>query len=270
MLKLAKQAILISLVGWLGASATAQQQRTAEAFESYIATAERRLIQERSRTSSFLSIDSASTTRHDELLTRLRRGDVVIEKQGATPTVIPGGLIHDWVGLVLIPKVTVARVLALVQDYDHSSRYYAPDVTQSQLISRTANDFKVFLRLKKHKIITVVLDTEYAVHYDRIDSAHQFSFSRSTRIIEVVDAGTAGEHHVQTGKDHGFMWRLNSYWAFEQVDEGVVVECEAISLTRNIPSGLGWMIGPFVNSIPRESLEFTLDATRNALKHQEH
>jgi hypothetical protein len=61
------------------------------------------------------------------------------------------------------------------------------------------------------------------------------------------------------------MWRLNSYWAFEQSDDGVLVECEAISLTRDIPTGLAWMIGPFVNSIPRESLEFTLGATRKAL-----
>lgn len=66
------------------------------------------------------------------------------------------------------------------------------------------------------------------------------------------------------------MWRLNTYWAFEQADGGVFVQCEAISLTRDIPAGLGWMIGPFVNSIPRESLQFTLDATRNAFAKQAH
>jgi len=61
------------------------------------------------------------------------------------------------------------------------------------------------------------------------------------------------------------MWRLNSYWAFEQANNGVLVQCEAISLTRDIPTGLAWLIGPFVNSIPRESLQFTLTATRNAM-----
>jgi len=37
-----------------------------------------------------------------------------------------------------------------------------------------------------------------------------------------------------------------------------------ISLTRDVPSGLGWLIGPSSN-IPRESLRFTLTATRHAL-----
>ena len=47
--------------------------------------------------------------------------------------------------------------------------------------------------------------------------------------------------------------------------DGVFVECEAVSLTRDIPAGLGWLIGPFIESIPRESLEFTLQATRRAV-----
>jgi hypothetical protein len=198
-------------------------------------------------------------------MSRLRQGEVLIEKKGSTPADVPGGLIHDWVGAVLIPKVTVAQVLTLVQDYDHSSRSYAPDVMQSRLISRNGDDFAVFLRLKKHKVITVVLDTEYNVRYGRLDATHQYSFSRSTRVSEVAEPGAPSEHALPAGKDHGFMWRLNSYWGFEQVDDGVLVECEAISLTRDIPAGLAWMIGPFVNSIPRESLEFTLDATRKAL-----
>jgi hypothetical protein len=46
----------------------------------------------------------------------------------------------------------------------------------------------------------------------------------------------------------------------------VYIQCEAISLTRDIPTGLGWMIGRFVESIPRESLTFTLQSTRRALE----
>jgi hypothetical protein len=37
-----------------------------------------------------------------------------------------------------------------------------------------------------------------------------------------------------------------------------------VSLTRDIPTGLGWMIGPFVTSVPRESLTFTLTTARKA------
>jgi len=246
-------------------AAAAQQKETIDAFDQYITKAEMRITQARGKSGSFLQLDALPSTQRTQIMARLRQGEVVIEKQGETPSQIPGGLIHDWVGTVLIPKVTIAQVLALIQDYDHSSRYYSPDVIQSRLISRHGDDFQVFMRLKKHKVVTVVLDTEYAVHYGRLDAAHQYSFSRSTRVSEIADPGTPDEHPLAPGKDHGFMWRLNSYWAIEQVEDGVLVECEAISLTRDIPTGLAWMVGPFVNSIPRESLQFTLDATRKGL-----
>jgi len=260
--------IAISVV----AIAPAQQKRTTDAFDQYVASAEARITQSRGKRDGFLWVESLPTEQGSAIMSRLRDGQVVIEKQGDTPTEVPGGLIHDWIGTVLVPKVTVAQVLALIQDYDHSSRDYAPDVEQSQLVSRQGDNFQVFMRLHKHKFITVVLDTEYSVQYGRLDPAHQFSLSRSTRVTEIAEPGTPGEHAVPAGKDHGFMWRLNSYWAFEQTDDGVLIECEAISLTRDIPAGLAWMIGPFVKSIPRESLQFTLDATGKALAgtHREH
>ncbi len=243
----------------------AQEKQTTEAFDRYTTAAERRIMQARGKSRSFLRIDALSAPQRKQVMERLRQGEVVIEKQGETPSEISRGLIHDWVGTVLISKVTVAQVLALVQDYDHSNQHYTPDVVRSRLVSHNGDDFQVFMRLHKHKVVTVVLDTDYNVHYGRLDATHQFSLSRSTRVSEIADPGSSNERTLAAGHDHGFMWRLNSYWAFEQVDDGVLVECEAISLTRDIPTGLAWMIGPFVNSIPRESLQFTLDATRKAL-----
>ncbi|MGH9603010.1 MAG: hypothetical protein ACRD24_11550, partial [Terriglobales bacterium] len=65
--------------------------------------------------------------------------------------------------------------------------------------------------------------------------------------------------------DGGFLWRLYSYWRFEEKAGGVFVQCEAISLTRGIPKLLAWLIKPFVTGIPRESLLNTLGSTRKAL-----
>jgi len=245
--------------------AAAQEHRTIEVFDQYVTKAEARITQSRGKADSFSAMNALAPEQRASMMARLTQGEVVVEKQGETPSQISGGRIHDWVGTMLVPKTNIAQVLALIQDYDHSSRYYAPDVVESRLVSLRGDDFKVFMRLKKQKVITVVLDTEYDVHYGRLDPAHQYSTSRSTRISEIAEPGTPGEHALPAGHDHGFMWRLNSYWAFEQLDDGVLVECEAISLTRDIPSGLGWMIGPFVNSIPRESLQFTLEATRKAI-----
>ena len=111
----------------------------------------------------------------------------------------------------------------------------------------------------------MVMDSEYDVRYGRLDAQHRFSWSRSTRIAEIADAGGPHEHAVSDAENHGYMWRLNSYWRFVEVSDGVIVECEAISLTRSVPAGLGWLIGPFVREIPRESLETTLRQTRDAV-----
>ena len=89
--------------------------------------------------------------------------------------------------------------------------------------------------------------------------------SVSTRIAEVADADTPQQREQPVGRDSGFLWRFNNYCALEERAEGTVVQCESISLSRDIPFGLGWLVGPFVNDVPRESLEFTLGAMRKAL-----
>ena len=228
--------------------------RTVAAFDRYMATAEARIQVEQRSPDEFLFVDSLPAAERRDTQARLRRGEVLVHKVGNTPWEIPGGLIHDWVATAFIPGASVAQVVALVHDYDHLARYYAPDVMESRLIAHRGDHDRIFMRLRKHKVIAVVLDTEYDVRYGGLDPTHWFSDSRSTKIVE------------SGGGDHGFLWRLNSYWRFVQADGGVLVQCEAISLTRDIPGGLGWLIRPFVTSIPRESLEFTLRSTCDALK----
>jgi len=62
------------------------------------------------------------------------------------------------------------------------------------------------------------------------------------------------------------MWRMETWWRVEERDGSVYVQSEVASLTRDIPAGLGWMIKPFVMGIPKESLTFTLEATRKAVE----
>ncbi len=68
---------------------------------------------------------------------------------------------------------------------------------------------------------------------------------------------------MSPSEEHGFLWRLNTYWSYEERDGGLYMQIESVSLTRSIPNGLAWIIRPFVESIPRESLEFTLRAACN-------
>jgi hypothetical protein len=262
-----RRRFVIAMIALLAVTAAmpagmAPSAETAKAFDDYVAKVEEQIRGEEGAVESFLALPPGGTAAWE---TALRRGEVLVEQRAPTPAKIPGGLIHHWVGTVFIPNATVAQVLAIVQDYDHLTRSYAPEVMASRLISREGDDFRILLRMRKQKVVTVVLDAEYQVHYGRLDAAHQFSASRSTRISEIADAGSPREHAVADAENHGYLWRLNSYWRFVQATDGAIVQCEAISLTRNAPTGLGWLIGPFVREIPRESLEATLGATRDAV-----
>lgn len=217
----------------------------------------------------FLYVDQLSQKEREESYARLKKGEVVTERlqtlEAGHQIPFPGGLVHHWLGTVFIPSATLAKTLAFLQDYNNQYKFYAPDVQQSKLIQRNGNNFKVFLRLRKTKVVTVILDTNYDVKYEVFAPDRAASYSYSTRIAEVDNAGKPSETEKPVGNDSGFLWRLNSYWRFSERDGGVYVQLEAISLTRDIPSGLGWFVGPFVTSIPKESLDFTLTRTRDAL-----
>ncbi|HEX3376527.1 MAG TPA: hypothetical protein VHS29_06675 [Candidatus Acidoferrales bacterium] len=251
------------------AGATDLRPEAVQGFDRYIRLTEKRMIGEVTPGGMFLWVDSLRAPERNETMARLKRGEVVSEKM-RTPdpsgnTSTPEALIHHWEGTVFIPNASLRQVLTLVQDYDHHTEYYKPEVVRSKTMDHAGNDFKVYLRLKKKKVVTVVLDTEYDVHYHSLDAAHVFSESYSTRIAEINHPDEPDERATPEGRGEGFMWRLDSYWRFAERDGGVYVQCEAISLTRDIPTGLNWLVAPFIESIPRESLEFTLLSTRSAV-----
>ena len=249
---------LLWLLAAGGALAAELKPVTVEAFDRYVKAAETR-IEGRARARDFLWVDGSP-----ERLKAVRTGQIAVEPVVARGDLeIPEGLVHDWIGAVFVPGATLERTLASVQDYDHH-RHQA-EVLDSRLLSRDGNHYRVYLRLIKKKVLTVVLSTEHDVRYFPLDAKRCQSRSYSTRIAEVTGAGTSGEREVPAGRDHGFLWRLHSYWRFQERDGGVYIECEAISLTRDVPTGLGWLIEPIIRQLPRESLVSTLRATRDGI-----
>ena len=156
-------------------------------------------------------------------------------------------------------------MLRLLRDYDHFSELYAPQIVSSRALKDDGAKATLAMRLKEQKVITVVLDAEYQVE-SSLGVDRGYSFSRSTHIWQVDNPGSAHERRRPEGDDDGFLWRLNSYWSFVSTGEGLAIECEAVSLTRDIPFGLGWLLTPIVQDLPREMLAFTLNSTQKALK----
>jgi hypothetical protein len=156
-------------------------------------------------------------------------------------------------------------MLALLSDYDNLSRYYSPEVVSSHALASYGTTTRVAMRLKKHRVVTVVLDAEFEIESGLAGSSRGYSYSRSSHIWQIDQPGTERERRLPEGADDGFLSRLNSYWSFEQSSDGLLIECEAVSLTRTVPTGLGWLVMPIIRTLPRDSLQFTLTATKNAL-----
>ncbi|HYE89118.1 MAG TPA: GtrA family protein [Vicinamibacterales bacterium] len=249
------------------------QPKTARDFARYAAAVEARTAQSLANNEPFLGIDRLPAAERQRIMTMLRRGEVIVER--AAPAVdaskraiaIDGGTINHWRGTVFVPKVTLDQLLKVLKA-PQADQHKQEDVLSSRVVSRGNDDAqKVYLRLKRTKFVTVVYDTEYDVDYQRLAADRAASRSISTKVVEIENAGTPRERALPEGNDHGYMWRLNSYWRYQQVDGGVLVEVESLTLSRDLPAIVGPLISPIITSTAKESMTRTLTSVRSRFAH---
>ena len=222
-------------------------------YDAYIAATEAR-IQREVHSAAYLWSEQSP-----ERWQRVRRGDVVVEPWNARgETAVGNGLLHDWIGALFIPAMTLTRVTSFLQDYDAHKNFFKPEVIDSRLVGRDGKDWKLRYRVVKRYIITLVINTDQTANYCWLSGTRMLTRSVATHIAEVKNAGKPGEREI----DSTIVWRLNTYWRLEEKDGGVYVECQTISLSRAAPAGLGWLVNPIVRSLPGASLVHLLEATR--------
>lgn len=254
---LLRTASLIS-VATLAAFAASVPPKTLNEFRAYVRTAESR-IQARYSGASFLWAAD-----QPDRLRRLRRGEILTEHV-ETPA-IDGGLLHHWIGAVFIPGVTLQQVTNIDRSYERHKELYKPDVVESRTLSQDGNRYRIFLRLKKTQgPITAVLDTEHDVVFQSLNEKRMWSQSASTSVREVHHAGESDEDVLPAGDGFGFLWAIHSYWRLEQRDGGVYAECDAVSLSRQLPLGMSKVFGPVIRALSAGSLEHTLESKRRAM-----
>ncbi|HEX4312235.1 MAG TPA: hypothetical protein VHZ25_19540 [Acidobacteriaceae bacterium] len=243
--------------GWAEAPAAA-----VSVFNSYVGTVEGRLAEQHRSAEGFLA-GAAGEAAGEE---RLRRGEVIVEQMTAPEDAeLPGAMLHHWRGTAFATGAKAANFEQLLRDFGGYPKTFAPQVMEARTTASEGDRVTGWMRVRERHGITVVLDSTYDVRFGRPDARNGWSASRSVRIAEVDDAGTSRERMLSSTEDHGFLWRMNTYWSWQERDGGLYLQVESVSLTRGIPVGLGWAVRPFVESIPRESLEFTLKAARNRL-----
>jgi hypothetical protein len=249
------QRILYTILALLTVPACAAQPspEAVTAFNTYAAGIESRLAQQHHAPNTFLVPTNDA-----------RPGDLIIEQ--LTPPTIPGAILHHWRGTAFAPGATAADFERLMRDFNSYPQHFSPEVLQAKTLTQRDDRLQAFMRVRQHHVITVVMDTTYDVDFAHLDLRHGYSISRSTNISEIDATGTSAERALTPNESHGFLWRQNTYWSYEERDGGLYMQIESVSLSRGIPRGLGWAVRPFVESVPRESLEFTLRSACNALR----
>jgi len=249
--------LLLAAPAWVAAQPTPE---ATTAFNSYVERVEARLDAQHRSAGGFLApVDFA----------RLRQGDLIIDQltTGAGAE-LPGALLHDWRGTAFIPGGKAADFERLMEDFNAYPKVYTPQVLTARILLHDGDHIQTTMRVQQKHVLTVVMDTTYDITFGRLDAQRGSSMTRSTQITEIDSPGTARERALGPGEEHGFLWRMNTYWSYEERDGGLYIQIESVSLSRSIPIGLGWAIGPFIESVPRESLQFTLRATSDALRKQ--
>lgn len=239
---------------------------TLKAYDRYVTLTEQRLAGERSGAAPFLWIDRQPAATRDALMARLRRGEVVTEKletlDGGRSIDVNGGLIHHWIGTVLMPNVTVDRAVSFVQAYDDYPRVFDPMIQRARVLSHDNDHFVVAMRTSVKKVITVVMDIDYVVDYHRLSPTRVWTTNLATNMFQVDRAGTQTETREPVDRTSGFLWRFWMSCGFDERAPDSLEQCESISLTRGIPFGIAWFIKPFVTGVPREFMTFTLSRVR--------
>ena len=184
-----KRPIILSVVFLLLPKTSLAVELRAEAieeFNKFIASVEMRL-ESRFSGRNFLWSDEFPAVRQ-----QLLKGMVIAQPAQGNGTVpLKGALIQDWTGAVFLPRATLRDVLSIVQDYDHHSDFYKPDIAAAKIESHQDNEFLVYMRIVKAKLmLSDVLDTGQAIQFIRLDPKRIYSRAYSKRISEVAARGS--------------------------------------------------------------------------------
>lgn len=253
---------------FVDANAAELTTQTVAEFQRYIAVSEQRINRELEN-GDFLFVAELPEESRVKAYAQLRAGQVLISRitanEDGRAIIVPNALVHNWVGLLFIPSASLTQTLAVVQDYDNYETIYKPEVRRSKLLSSDDNRFVVSLQLYKRSIATVVINGDFDVSYQALGATRVVCRSYSQRLAELQNVGRPDERELPVDDGHGYLWRLYSYWRFEQRDGGVYVQLELIALSRKVPVLLAWIVNPLLKSIPPETISSLLTATRVAV-----
>jgi archaetidylinositol phosphate synthase len=259
-------ALLLVLCASRSGEAATLKPETEQAWRAYVTATEARIERELASPGGFLVQDFTPSSQSDRA--QVLTGDVIVAEMATgdgrgRDIPVPDGLIHHWRASIFVPGVTRDQLLARLQNpSEHGPRQ--EDVLALRVLERRPDALTLFIRMTRTKIVTVTYNTTHDVTYRRHGQTAASSRSVATKIAEVDGSSSLTERELPPGEDRGFLWRLNSYWRYQQVEGGVIVELESLTLSRTVPMGLGRIVEPIVKRIARDSIGRTLENLRRS------
>ena len=251
---------LLTLIVPVMCAAVQLKSETIEVWDAYIAATEKRIAGEINSDYGFLALDFSSEpekTRDEVLNGNLYVIEVTTTDDNDKRIRVPGGTIHHWRGCVFLPGVDLDSYLQDVKNPAQRSPDQ-PEVLELQVLDSTPDEMWLYIRMTRTKFVKLTYNSEHYIKYFYHGPARGSRKSVSTKIAELVNPGTPEEYEKPEGMDRGFMWRLFSYWRFEEVDGGLIVEGESMLLSREVPVALAWLIMPLIDRAAHELITHTL------------
>jgi hypothetical protein len=225
---------------------TTLEQKTISAFDEYLR-----------------GVDSQMTKRAESADPLAGKPAGIFRFDAEKVVTLEKGLVHDWAAVSFVQGAKKAQAVAILEGFARHSSIY-PEVVEGRIEKREGARIFGFHRIRKKKVLEVNLEAKYQI--DVLPAAGNRYFSRSvaTEIVELEGSGKK-EQRLAPGRDHGYLWRLQTYWTLEETPQGLWMEVRSISLTRDVPTGLGWAVKPILRDLPKESLAGVMEATKKAM-----
>jgi hypothetical protein len=213
---------------------------TLKAFQDYIANFEKSVPAQFAASGKLWIDDECCGGKHDGFA----NGKPVVEPRENND--VAHGSIHHFSGATHVKGGTIEAMSRIMQDYPNYARYFKPDLGAASGARQPDSSpgdlhYKTRLVLVQTTLwLNVTFDSEYDVHYRRLDQDRWTARSTALSIKEQRDAKNPAEGTYPEGEDHGFLWRTNTYWFARQRNGGLDLEADSISLSRpNVP-GFAW------------------------------
>jgi hypothetical protein len=252
-------------IAWTAAAALSiayagsPKPETVKAWDDYILTAGQT---NDNHTASFLQMQDTAP-----IAERIKKGQIVVmPAPGHVPRKVPSGLIHDWMGASFLPDANLQDVIVVLRDYGKYKEFFAPRVLESKVASSNGmEDHFSILLMNKSVISKTALDCEYQTRFVQVDEHRMYSITEAKQIQEIAEYGTPKQHTLPPAAVTGLIWKLYNVNRFEERDGGVYMETQAIALSRDIPSGLRFVVEPIVRRVSRDALDAALRQTATAV-----